>query len=219
MAERSRRHEWINTCIAGGALLVAGAAAYFSWQANQLKSESLAILARSTDDCPFDMLSVAPNFPNSKVTMCWLVTLSNRSENRLSIVDYHVVEVLGDNSTEEISPYQHLETVEGKPLSLPINLDGGEGRQILVRALINVPPSVAEAITKIPEYKGDPTGLLSLRKVEEALAAADMDILGNKLPYTPPHRGMGRTNLLSMITGRGGTFNQSLTYEPFDGFH
>jgi hypothetical protein len=207
MAEPSARHEWINTCIAGVALLVAGAAAYFSWQANQMKKENLAILASSTDDCPFDILT-GQDLP--KVTLCWLVTLSNKSEVRLSIVGYQVVEVLRNNSTEEIPSYQHLETVDGKPLSLPINLDGGEAKQILVRAPTSV-PSVVTAIAQMPEYKRYKSGSsssLSLRKAGEILFAAGMDILGNRIPHKSGDKIRSRTMLLSMTTGRGVTFNQ-----------
>jgi hypothetical protein len=220
LTQRSSAHEWFNTAIAAVALLVSGTSAYFAWQSNQAKEESLAMVVRPLGDCRTEYHG-GPEA--GQIGLCWAVTLANQSENRLSIVDQRVFDIQ-DGKTAWIGGFQNLEAANGTPLALPMTLDGGEAREIFVRGAVMVPPAVAHAIAQMPEFQNHTLGSLPLASVQRALAMANLDFIGNKVDPTiidgkylgfsmsPPVKGV--VNVLTVTTGRGATFSARMTYPP-----
>lgn len=157
------------------------------------------------------------------IGLCWSVTLSNDSENRLSIVDHRVFN-LQDGRKAWIGGFQTLEAADGKPIQLPITLDGGEAKKIFVRGGIWVPAAVARAIAEMPEFQNHTLGAVPLASVQRALAKKNLDFIGNTVDPTiidgkyrgfsilPPVKGV--VNVLTLATGRGMTFSTRMTYPP-----
>jgi hypothetical protein len=217
MTDRSRGHEWANTIIAAAALLVAGAAAYFSWQANEMKNESLAMIPRQTSNCTTSFTS-GPS--GGTIDLCWEVTLANNSEDPISIIEYHVSEVLNRSTTQEFPGYQLLAESDGKPLALPINIDGGKARLILVRAPTEIPLDVERVIMQMPEYKDQARVSLSLGAVERAVEGSGLDLGGNKRPLLAGQWSQDPMSIFSVMTGRGARFSQQLIYyDPAAGWN
>jgi hypothetical protein len=220
MAGRSALHEWLNSAVAVVALLMSAVSAYFTWQSNQVKKEALAMMTRPTGACHTEYHG---GEERGDIGLCWSVTLANESENRLSIVDYEVFDIL-DGKRVWIGGFRNLEAVDGTPLSLPITLDGGEAREIIVRSPIMVPPAVAHAIAQLPEYQGHALASLTLSAIQRALAAAKLDFMGNQVEpmiidgqvtgwsIPPPFK--SALSELVLTTGRGATFNMRMGYPP-----
>jgi hypothetical protein len=219
-AKRTVWHEWINTGIACLALLVSGAAALFAWQANQAKKEALSIVPQLTGACRTEYHG---NADGGQIGLCWSVTLANDSENRLSIVDYRVFSVQ-EGGLAWFGGFENLEADDGKPLSLPLNLDGGEARKIIVRAGFPVPAAVAHVIGQMPEFKSLALGSVSIGALQHALAAAGLDYLGNTVQpmitegkvtgWSYPSSLKRATAVLHIQTGRGSVFDGTMSYPP-----
>jgi hypothetical protein len=220
LAQRSTLHEWFNTAVAVFALFVSGTSAYFVWQSNQAKQEALSMVVRPVGDCRTEFHGGSEA---GDIGLCWAVTLSNESENRLSIVDYRVYDIQ-DGNTAWIGGFRNLEAENGKALALPMTLDGGEAREIFVRGGVIVPAGVAHAIARMPEFQNHTLGSLPIDSVQRALAMANLDFIGNKVEPTvingkysgfsisPPVKGV--VNVLTLTTGRGATFTARMTYPP-----
>jgi hypothetical protein len=219
-AERTVWHEWINTGIAGVALLASGAAAVFAWQANQAKKEALSIVPQLTGACRTEYHG---NADGGQIGLCWSVTLANDSENRLSIVDYRVFSV-EEGGLAWFGGFQNLETEDGKPLSVPLNLDGGEARKVIVRAGFPVPAAVAHVIGQMREFKSLALGSVSIGALQHVLAAAGLDYVGNTVQpiisdgkvsgWAYPSSLKRATAVLHIETGRGSVFNGNMSYPP-----
>ncbi len=217
-AERSVWHEWINTGIAGVALLASGVAAVLAWQANQAKKEALSIVPQLTGACRTEYHG---NANGGQIGLCWSVTLANDSEDRLSIVDYRV---FSGDGLAWFGSFQNLEAEDGKPLSLPLNLDGGEARKVIVRAGFPVPAAVAHVIGQMPEFKSLALGSVSIGALQHVLAAAGLDYVGNTVQpmitdgkvtgWSYPSSLKHVTAVLNIETGRGSVFNGNMSYPP-----
>ena len=203
----SEVHEWINSVGVVAALVVSG---YFGWHSDRLKSESLLITGSPTGTC-----SVKVGAAES--ALCWSVIIANGSENRLSIIEANWRRILSSGATAVLG-FDFL-TPEGKPLPFPVNLDGGEGKQITVRAVVLLSSDVADVTRAIGEDQPQPQ---SLRDVQLRIAAAGLDVLGNKVnPVKDGENVIGwrweapfrtEVDLLTLKTGRGGAFSTTLAY-------
>ena len=184
---------------------------YFGWQTDRLKSESLLIAGHPTSAC-----SVKVGAAESGI--CWSVIIANGSENRLSIIRANWRRILPSGGA--VLGFDFLSS-DGKPLPFPINLDGGEGKQITVRAVLLVTSDVADVNRSLGEDQHRDQSL-SLRDVQLRLAAAGLDVLGNKVNpvrdgkdvigwrWESPFR--QEVDLLTLRTGRGGAFSATLDY-------
>jgi hypothetical protein len=217
MANRSSVHEWINSIVAVLALLVSG---YFAWQSNRAKTEALSMTVRPTAACRTEYQG---DDKFGEIGLCWEVILANDSEDRLSIVGYRISNIV-DGKRVSLLGFQNLESADGRPLPLPISLDGGEAKQIIVRSGVTVPAAVAEAIAQLPQYKTHSLASLPLIAVQRDLAAEKLDFIGNKVePLVtgrqlkgwsfPPHFKTS-VSVLTVTTGRGAPFSATMTYPP-----
>jgi hypothetical protein len=121
--------------------------------------------------------------------------------------------------------FQNLEAEDGKPLSLPLNLDGGEARKVIVRAGFAVPAAVAHVIGQMPEFKSHALGSVSIGEVQHVLAVAGLDFIGNTVQpmivvgqvsgWSYPSSLKRATAVLHLTTGRSSEFNGSMSYPPF----
>ncbi|MBV8525052.1 MAG: hypothetical protein JOY71_23510 [Acetobacteraceae bacterium] len=226
MPDRSSMHEWLNSVVAVVALLVSGVSVYFTWQSNQAKKEALATVARPTGTCLTEFHGGAEPGNIGLFGLCWSVTLANESESRLSIIDYRILSIQ-ERGMGEIGGFHNLESADGSPLSLPLSLDGGEAKEIVVRAGIILPPAVAHAITQLPEYQSHTLSKLPLSAVQHALAMKKMDFVGNTVQpmlvdgkvtgFSIPPPIKRSVNLLVLTTGRGATFSARMAYPPEPG--
>ncbi|WP_143059933.1 hypothetical protein [Burkholderia contaminans] len=181
MASKSTKlHEYINSVIATLALVVGGASAYFSWQANEAKREALTMAAIPTGECAVQY-SGGPKI--GIVGLCWKVTIANQSEGRLSIVNQDLSNIVQGKPTFLGGQFDNLETVDGQRLSLPIMLDGGEARTIIVRAPTMVSEKVAPLVWKLltaQEGEQKPRAL-KVGELLHALRQERTDVMGNTL--------------------------------------
>lgn len=216
----STAHAWINSIVAVVALLVSGTSAFLTWQGKQAKKEALATTVRPTGACRTEFWG---GEAGGSIGLCWSVILANESETRLSVVSYRVLGV-EERGFFEIGGFQNLEAPNGSPLALPIILDGGEAREIIVRVRVNIPPSVSRIIAQMPEYQGRTLTSLPISALQRKLATAKTDFIGNIVePMIVDGEMHGfsmsspikiSNNLLTLKTGRGTIFNVHLTYPP-----
>ena len=203
-------HEWLNSVGVVAAVVVSG---YFGWYSNRLKSESLLVSGSPTTAC-----SVKVGAAES--ALCWSVIIANGSENPLSIIQANWKRILPSGATAVLG-FNFL-TPEGEPLPFPVNLDGGKGTKIIVRAILLVSSDVADVTRTIGENSPQPPQPQSLRDVQLRIASAGLDVLGNKVnPVKDGKNVIGwrweapfRTEvfLLTLKTGRGGAFGTTLNY-------
>lgn len=181
MASKSTNlHEWINSIVAALALIVGSASAFFSWQANEAKREALTMTAIPTGECAVQY-SGGPKM--GIVGLCWKVTIANQSEDRLSIVNQDLSNIVQGKPTFVGGKFDNLETVDGQHLSLPIMLDGGEARTIIVRAPTMISEKVAPLVWKLLTAQGgeqEPKAL-KVSELMQELRQERTDVMGNDL--------------------------------------
>lgn len=199
-------------------LLVSGVALYLSWTSDSKKLENIVMNATPTSSCPleFNVESAGPSL-SAMVGFCWRVIFSNASEDKTSIVSDEVQYTIKDGTFESFSGYNKLEDVDGKSVELPIILDGGEARLLIVRSLVPVPNSIAEILNK--ELK-QPINKLKFSDADDILVAHHLDFFGNQIASFNANgvqtsiAKLSQTNtpksLLSIKTGRGARFQQFL---------
>jgi hypothetical protein len=154
----------------------------------------------------------------------WVVTLSNRSENRLSLVDGRVSSVNNQGAISWTSGFTSVENIDGTPFNSPVALNGGEAKQFLVRAPVQVPASVVQVLDDLPGTNGKPLAGMSLNQVGFALARRRLDYLGDSIDVDldgrkivgwqlkPPYK--STTNVWEIQTGRGAKFIAFLVWPP-----
>jgi hypothetical protein len=110
--------------------------------------------------------------------MCWKVTIANKSELRLSVVQAGPGFLPGDHY-DDINP---LEDLSGRPLPLPFVLNGGEAKSFAVHWYMNVPDYVADTVSNI---QGQKFGNVTYFKLADLIAKlrsdGSVDLLGNRL--------------------------------------
>ncbi|PZR46326.1 MAG: hypothetical protein DI523_18095 [Paraburkholderia fungorum] len=155
--------------------------------------------------------------------MCWAVTISNTSDRRLSIISADLENLNGGQHTQ-IGGFDTLQTMDEKSLDLPISLDSGEARTILVKAPMLLEKGVNDVLRKAEDDKHLDLSNMKLGEVNTLLGEQDTDLLGNKVKLTvidpkTSIRSMSSPfkraeNVLTLMTGRGATFTIRLVYPP-----
>jgi hypothetical protein len=208
-------HEWVNSVGVLLAISVSGFSAYLSWQTSRLKYEDVTSLATLTHSCNAEYQK---SNGYGVLGLCWIVTLSNRSENKLSLITGRVYSLYAQGPVSwEMWGFNSVENIDGTPFNFPITLDGGEAKRVLVRAPVQVPPSVAQVLDNLVT-KG-----MSLQQVGFALTQRRLNYLGDPVDVvldhdgkivsaqlTPPYKSI--TSVWEIQTGRGTKFLTSLVY-------
>jgi hypothetical protein len=191
----ARLHERINSVLSGLALLTSVASLYVAWSANNLKSESLSFSRRPvSNECNFEYKKIGGR---GVVYACWPFTLSNRSENRVSIV-YAVVKA--DEFPSLYPEFPELETRSGEPEKFPIVLDSGEAKRLYVRAPEYVPDDIRDLIERV------------ISTIPEDRRRSSFDVQQRMLdfnsdPEVDAHMNLGFKHwTLTFVTGRGNAF-------------
>src|SRR6266568_3643744 len=148
---RSSLHEWINSAGIIITFGVAGFSAWLSWTTLQLKNEDLFTFSEPTGDC------VASYYHQERdaeaiIDTCWIVTIANKSDDRLSIIDTKVLGPVkqGDGYVQRPIFAGGVHNPDGSVPEFPVMVDAGGACRFLVYTPINVPGAVAEIIEDIP---------------------------------------------------------------------
>ncbi|WP_321916692.1 hypothetical protein [Paraburkholderia sp. J11-2] len=206
-------HQWSNTALAVLALAASTSSAYSAWEQNEAKIEQVSVLAKP-GDCP---IYYQGDEERAVIGMCWEVTIANSSENRMSVVNYQMDTMRNANGDYNVSAssIQELSTIDGKPLALPINLDGGEAKRILVESPVVIDGAVNAAVRAIIFPLGKKSRPSTIDELQRALATtAHVDISGNSLQnvvangdtltYSMPSPIKTSKAEITFATGRGG---------------
>jgi hypothetical protein len=158
--------KWAAAAMSFGALIISGASYYNSIQSDKRKDESLGFTSNFTFQCPLEFDSIF-------LSLCWLVTITNQSDSKTSIVLVQAFDN-SDNKKSFASGFPVIEDFDGASVGLPLVLDGGEAHQYLIRVPIRVPDAVATQAAKMP--KGS-----SLKALQHALLESNLDFVGNQV--------------------------------------
>ncbi|RQS86455.1 hypothetical protein DF048_31940 [Burkholderia seminalis] len=117
------------------------------------------------------------------IGLCWKVTIANQSEDRLSIVNQDLSNIVHGKRTFVGGKFDNLETVDGQHISLPIMLDGGEARTVIVRAPTMISEKVAPLVWKLLTAQGGEQKPKTLKVSEllQELRQERTDLMGNDL--------------------------------------
>jgi hypothetical protein len=204
MAELSKAHLWINTGIAISAFLASATSALYAYNTYTLKDESLSFSALPTWDCRIEYQKIGDG---GVLGLCWLVTVTNQSDRRTSIISHQAFELedvtVANQSDRRTSisghqlfdlkargsiyrsGYTEIEDVgSGHPTSFPIVLDSGEAKSYIFRVPISVPSSVAKIIESASKTDSA-SRHLTFKELEHDTFDAGLDILGT--PVTVRH--------------------------------
>jgi hypothetical protein len=185
-----------------------------------MKDDALSLAAAPTEQCAFEYRG-GPQ--NGIAALCWTVTVSNTSDRRLSIVSSQLQNLNGGANVQiGGGGFQTFETPDGQPVALPISLDSGEARTMIVHAPMLLDRPVNDALRKGVDEQHLKITELKLEEVNKLLAGQKTDLLGNEVELTivDPTMHM-RTisspfkraeNLLTLTTGRAATFVVKLVY-------
>lgn len=218
MVKSTELREWFSIAIAIGALAVSAYAVVQARQANQARKELVTITAEANETCQAEYIRIGNR---GELGLCWSVILANDSEDRLSIIKYRVFSVQ-HGQLAWFGGFRNLEGEDGKPISPPLILNGGEARRVIVRAGFPVPAAVARVIGRMPEFKSAAHAPVSLGRVQHALAAAGLDYIGNSVQrmfyegklfgwaLSPGAR--KAVAVLHVETGRGNEFSKTMSY-------
>jgi hypothetical protein len=217
MAEHTTAHLWINTTIAVCAFLAAAGNALFNWMAYGLKSEMLFFSGNFSYDCN---LQFAKDGSTGVLGLCWMVTVTNRIETRTAIVNHQAFFVL-PRGLSFYSGFTEIEDDQGRPITFPIVLDGGDAKSYMMRVPVPVPESVVKIIESVPGLSSARSSRLIVLK--NAASKENVDIVGNQvevrgnignevISWKPGfNTAVGRINF---TTGRGNIFSATLRYPP-----
>lgn len=218
MAEHTRAHLWLNTGISILAVVVSAFSGVISWQSASLKREDLGFTINPTYSCTVEFHKEGDG---GALSVCWIVMMTNRSNSRLSIVRAQAFETTGGNAVFR-SGFRMLEDMHGSLVGLPINLDGGESAQYLMRIPIAVPVSIAALVEKSPDNS-------SLYQLKRSAQEVGLDIVGNvvRVHYYDETKQSGTvswdssmnvsTGEIRFYTGRGNKFTATMSFPPI--FH
>ena len=209
-------HDWINSAGVVLALIVAGVSAYFSWQTFESKKDAIGFSVLPTNRCKVQFQKIESG---GFLGICWSVTLINQSENKLAIVRARTFGVK-NGARFYFSGFQEMEGTSGGEVVLPIVLDGGEARTIIVRA----PVEVSETVAKIVESLPRPLSAISMNSLSHTLATHQLDFVGNSLDLLKSEGKIFGWQLRSPVkyalalleikTGRGAIFSTPFVWPP-----
>jgi hypothetical protein len=215
MANQSKTHLWLNTFIA---LVASAGSSYFASQTYFLKTESIGLIPSETFDCKAEFHKEGDG---GSLGLCWIVTLTNQSDTRASVVSGTVREVAKAGLVYR-SGFTEFEDTKGQALTFPIVLDGGEARSYLVRVPVQVTKAVAEVIAKALAAKPEQ----SLKELQYQTFAKQLDLVGNEVNAHDTGSGwitiwslpMNQGTTFAQVevsTGRGRSFQTQMRYPPF----
>jgi hypothetical protein len=128
-------------------------------------AEVVGFTSNFTFQCPLEFDSIF-------LSLCWLVTITNQSDSKTSIVIVQAFDN-SDNKKSFASGFPVIEDFNGTSLGLPLVLDGGEAHQYLIRVPIRVPEAVATLAAKMPQGS-------SLKALQHALLESNLDFVATK---------------------------------------
>jgi hypothetical protein len=210
--EKTRIRRWIITGLSAWA--VAGASAFLSSQATEWNVENIAFIdAHPTGKC--DSLLVG-----ATLAMCWSVTISNAREDLLTVVAA-TWENMDSSPGDLLFGKVHILTSDGKPVSIPFSLAGGEGKEIMIQIPVRTSGDVAAALNAMEHHEPAPRLLSDVE--DQLFTRAGLDFAGNKVTATASSEGRVTawkrerqftklTRLVVLKTGRGKLFHVELTY-------
>jgi hypothetical protein len=222
---------WINTAIAVVALLVASGALVVSYLSYNLNTETISLSGTFTYDC-FPGFGSGPSTapgrrPPATINLCWKVIVANQSTARISIVDFASEleaphPLLPADKLKlplPLSPFG-VRTDNGKELTTPLVLDGGEARAITVSIPVSGTPLLEKLVKDFVEAPKAPD--YSLMDFAYYAAQNNLDVLGNPVEKRSagdflivvkfPTSYKGTTVPLRLKTGRGNTFSTELRF-------
>jgi hypothetical protein len=83
MADLPRIHAWINSAGVILTLALAGYSINIAWKAYHMKEEDISSESLPNHDCQLQYHKMGDG---GIIGLCWIVTLGNKSENKLSVV-------------------------------------------------------------------------------------------------------------------------------------
>jgi hypothetical protein len=144
MADFPRLHAWINSAGNIITLALTGYSISLAWKSYRLKEEDISYFSLPNHDCT---LQYSKRGDAGVIGICWIVTLGNKSEDKLSIVNSRTFNLDDQGRRSQFGVgFTTAEEMGGGEVSFPIILDGGGTRRLLVRAPVPVPSSVAQVI-------------------------------------------------------------------------
>lgn len=170
MAEHTRLHLWLNSVIAFVAFAASATSGYYAWQTYNLKTEALGFTVNPTFECPLEFRKVGDE---GVLSLCWVVTITNQSDTRISIVRFQAFDV-SDENTVFRSGYSALENARGEAVYPPLSLGAGEPQQYLMRVPFSVPAAVASLAKTLPENA-------TLHQLQSMTLKSGLDVVGNKV--------------------------------------
>jgi hypothetical protein len=215
MAEHTRLHLWLNTAISCFALAASATSGYYALQTFKLKNESLGFTTNPTYDCPLEFQKVGDG---ALLSLCWLVTMTNQSDARISIVRFQAFD-MSEKTAVFSSGLPALEDAQGKAIYPPLSLGAGEPRQYLMRVPTSVPASVALLAETLP-----PTA--SLHQLQSLALKSSLDLVGNKVEvkYFDEEKRQASVSWIygmrvavgeiRFLTGRGNAFVAQMSFPP-----
>jgi hypothetical protein len=227
-SSRSSLHEWIHSVGIIITFCPAGFSAWQSWIVFQLKKEDILTTVSFNHDCHAEyqnFQALGSSAIHGFLGLCWIVTISNKSENRVSILETAIFSVDKEgNSSQAGFGFHTTEEIAGGSVRYPVTLEGGAAHQFLVRAPVWLPASVSSIIDELFRTLKKPVSELSLKEVEDAVAEHNLDILGDSIEvvrdggkisgWSLP-RGFKTISAIWQIeTGRGGRFRVVMHWPP-----
>jgi hypothetical protein len=216
---RSSLHEWINSIGLIITAVFAIVSAYYSRNEALLREDDVVFSSIPTVACGVEYFKIGDG---GELGLCWDVTISNRSDLKVSLVSERII-ALVNGSSAIFGGFHELMNANGSPLSLPVTLDGGDSKSIIVRAPVSIPASAAKAIESV-EKSGIALPTISLAQLQDRLVEARMDFLGDSIDVIsvdgkvqgwslkPPFQ--SAVSVLEMQTGRGKWFVGDLVWPP-----
>lgn len=215
MAEHTRAHLWLNTIIAFIALGISAWSGYVAWQTYHLKTESLGFTVNATYECPLEFRKLGNE---GVLSLCWLVTITNQSDIRISIVRVQAFDVT-DNGPIFRSGFSILENARGEAISPPLSLGPGEPQQYIMRVPVSVPAAVASLAETLPHG-------VSLHQLQSLALRSSLDVIGNKVDvkYFDDQKREAAVSWkygmrvaigeIHFFTGRGNMFSAQMSFPP-----
>ena len=191
---------------------------YFAWQTYTLKTEALGFTVNPTYDCHLEFKKMGDD---GVLSLCWIVTITNQSDLRVSIVRFQAFDA-SDKNVIFRSGFPALEDSEGKSVSAPLSLGPGEPQQYLMRVPFVVPSSVASLAQTLP-------ATATLYQLQSLTLKSNLDVLGNKvqvkyfdeekknLSVSWPYDMRVVTGAIQFFTGRGNKIIAQVSFPPL--FH
>lgn len=182
-----------------------------------LQTEDLAVSLNPHTDGPIRLTDRNFGPKGRLIQVPWDLTLSNTGNQKLSIIRYSISTGASPHSNYYGGIDGGVLQADQKPLDLPLMLEPGESRSLVVFVGVLVPPAVYEVLSSLKK-----PGLRTVRSARDALSKRGMDIYGNKVSYTEYAPGIYELTVepenqrsprfwYEAVTGRGNTFLTSAT--------